>query len=46
MVMTGTSLYRGEPLGVLVGKGCEPSICFGDKPYILRERRGGAIVNE
>jgi hypothetical protein len=46
----GISPGRGEssgvPSGVVVCKGCEASICSRDKPCILRERRGGAIVNE
>jgi hypothetical protein len=36
----------GVPSGVVVCKGCEASRCSRDKPCILREHRGGAIVNE
>jgi hypothetical protein len=49
-VTRGISPGRGEssgvPPGVVVGKGFEASECSRDKPCILRERRGGAIVNE
>jgi hypothetical protein len=49
-VTRGISPRRGEssgvPSGVVVCNGCEASECSGDKPCILRERRGGAIVNK
>jgi hypothetical protein len=49
-VTMGISPGRGEssgvPSGVVVCKGCEASVCSRDKPCILRERRGGAIVNK
>jgi hypothetical protein len=49
-VTRGISPGRGEssgvPSGVVVCKGCEASGRSEDKPCILRERRGGAIVNK
>jgi hypothetical protein len=49
-VTRGISPGRGEssgvPSGVSACKGSEASRYSGDKPCILRERRGGAIVNK